>query len=275
MRYIIRSIIYGFFLIVIVSVSHMDCHAQKRNISSQIKTDLKNGGKTIIKTYARPLKWKKKEWLLFGGALGATYAVSFFDEQINDLALENRNSTLTDIARVGDFLGQPENNYPVIMAAWGMGIIANSDKLRDTGIMLFASVTTSGILQTGLKAIVGRARPGTGRGPKDFKPFGGAAYHSFPSGHTMLALATSWILAKQVKPLAAKILFYSVPVVVGFSRVYDGAHWASDILLGSALGVACAEAVHKIYTKLKEDEKLNQKVFLMPSLTGVTLKISI
>jgi len=274
MKFEARKIVLGLYLFVFITISFGSV-AQKRNVGQQIKTDLKNGGLTILKTYARPLKWQKKEWLLFGGALGATFAASFFDDQINDFAIDNQNNTLSRISRAGDFLGQPENNYPVIIAAWGTGIIANSEKLRDTGIMIFASVTTSGILQTGLKALVGRARPGTGEGPKEFKPFGGAAYHSFPSGHTMLALATSWILAKQVKPLAAKILFYSVPVVVGFSRVYDGAHWFSDILLGSALGVACAEAVHKIYTNLKDEQKIDQKVFLVPSLNGLTLKIAI
>ncbi len=59
-------------------------------------------------------------------------------------------------------------------------------------------------------------------------------YHSFPSGHTMLAVATSWILARQTGFVPLKIVFYSLPVLTGLSRVYVGAHWFSDIVLGSA-----------------------------------------
>ena len=66
--------------------------------------------------------------------------------------------------------------------------------------MIFASVTTPGIVQTLSKSLVGRARPATGEGELSFEPFGGVPYHSFPSGHTMLAVATSWILARRINP---------------------------------------------------------------------------
>lgn len=257
-------------IIIITCLITSTTLAQKRSIGKEIKTDLWNGGTTIIKTYARPFHWQKKQWLQFGGVLALAGAASFLDEPINDFWQANQSRTLSRISTVGDFMGQPENNYPVMIATWATGILVNSPKIRDTGIMIFASVTTSGLLQTGLKELVGRARPAADQGAYEFRPLSGGEYHSFPSGHTMLALATSWILAKQFEPLSLKLLFYSVPVVVGFSRVYDGAHWFSDIILGSALGIACAEAVHKIYTDLKENEK-ESRISVLPAGRGVRL----
>ena len=141
-----------------------------------------------------------------------------------------------------------------MLFVWASGVIVNNDWLRDTGIMIVASVTSSGIIQSLFKEAVGRSRPVFGRGAFDFKPFGGADYHSFPSGHTMLSVATYWILALQINFVPLKIVFYTLPVITGVSRIYVGAHWLSDILLGSALGIACAESVLRLYPLIKRNQ---------------------
>ena len=41
-------------------------------------------------------------------------------------------------------------------------------------------------------------------------------------------------------------------LVTSPSRIYEGQHWFSDILLGSALGIAYAESVIKFYPKIKK-----------------------
>lgn len=242
----------------------------KKGLVYRVKTDGHLTIKTIVQTYARPFHWKKKEWLLFSSAIGVSAASTLLDEPFYEYTKNHKTPFLDDLASVGDFLGQPENNYPFMIALWGSGVIANNEWLRDTGIMLFASVTTSGLIQTASKELVGRARPATDVGPYAFKPFGGVGYHSFPSGHTMLSVATSWILARQINWLPGKIVFFSLPVIVGGSRIYDGAHWFSDIILGSALGIACAEAVVKIYPKLKESA-LNQRLSIVPTPSGFSL----
>lgn len=246
-------------------------HVIKENIFRRVNNDARLTAHTILKTYAQPLKWKKRDWLRLGGALAISGAVMFVDEPIADFFNENRSRTKDRLADVGDFLGQPEHNYPFMLLLWSSGVVSKNEWLRDTGIMLFASVTTSGILQTIGKDVVGRARPSDGDDAFNFRPFGGAAHHSFPSGHTMLALATSWILARQVKPVPLKVFFYSLPVLVGWSRVYDQAHWVSDVLLGSALGIACAEAVVRIYPKLKDKLREQQGLSLLPTGRGLSL----
>lgn len=243
----------------------------KKGLWHRTKTDAFYTARVIGKTYGRPFHWKKNDWIKFGGIIAISGLTMFADESIDRFAVKHESDTFEAFASVGDFMGQPENNYPFMLAIWGSGVIANNDWLRDTGILLFASVTTSGLIQTFAKEAVGRSRPQSDRGAFVFKPFGGPDYHSFPSGHTMLALASSWILAKQINWLPAKIVFYGVPVLVGASRVYDRAHWFSDILLGSALGIACAETVHKIYFKLKEENNGNPKLSFMPTLNGMRI----
>ncbi|MEO1051710.1 MAG: phosphatase PAP2 family protein [Bacteroidota bacterium] len=245
---------------------------KKEHFFRRITNDGKLAIQTIGATYARPASWQKRDWIRLGGAIGISATVTLLDRPISNFFRNNQNKVMDRVSKFGDFMGQPDNNYPFLLAVWSSGVIFNNEWLRDTGIMLFASITTSGLLQTFSKELVGRARPLTGDGVYGFRPFDGTiAYHSFPSGHTMLALATSWVMAHQVKFKPLKIFFYSVPVIVGVARIYDQAHWASDVLLGSALGIACAETVIRVYPKFKEKLQRNQGLLILPTGRGVSL----
>jgi len=109
---------------------------------------------------------------------------------------------------------------------------------------LFIAFTAlgGGLASVVLKAGFNRPRP-------DLVPHATFEYgSSFPSGHAMLSAVvylTFGVLIAQVTPgRCLKIYIMGIaaalPVLIGISRVYLGAHWPSDVLAGWAAGAAWA-----------------------------------
>lgn len=108
-------------------------------------------------------------------------------------------------------------------------------------------------LQQALKALVDRARP-VWEDPVDH-----AHYAAFPSGHAMSALVAGalllWLLrlhgARPPWRWAAGAVAGVSVVGVGFTRVYLGVHWLSDVVGGWLLGGALVAGAASAYGALQ------------------------
>jgi membrane-associated phospholipid phosphatase len=95
-------------------------------------------------------------------------------------------------------------------------------------------------LNMALKAAFERPRPSFS------EPLATAAGYSFPSGHAMVALtvygALAFVTATSVKSRRARVLIPVAAAVlalaVGFSRLYLGVHYVSDVLAAYGAGIA-------------------------------------
>ncbi|MEV4918868.1 phosphatase PAP2 family protein [Streptomyces tirandamycinicus] len=107
-------------------------------------------------------------------------------------------------------------------------------------------------VQQALKVLVGRQRPVWA------DPVDSAHYAAFPSGHAMTATVTCglllWLLTRTgagpgLRRTAALLAVVSV-LGVGFTRLYLGLHWFTDVLAGWLLGVCLVAAAAGSYERL-------------------------
>ncbi|MDN3582116.1 phosphatase PAP2 family protein [Mucilaginibacter flavus] len=117
-------------------------------------------------------------------------------------------------------------------------------KLQLRAIALAAAL--SGLLATVLKHIIHRVRPqDVYLVIRDLGPGGG---WSFPSGHSCDAFVLAAILSLVYPKKRLIIPVYCWAITVGFSRMYLGVHYPSDVLGGVLIGSSMALLAYYICT---------------------------
>lgn len=151
-----------------------------------------------------------------------------FDNNVFNLVTTNENSFLENMYRVFTFLGSTEFIVGACLVIFVLFIII---KKKEIGFVIVGSVVISTIVNNVIKLIFRRERPLVRRLVEE-KSF------SFPSGHTMAAVTLYGILIffvmrsklnKTVK-IAISIVLGLLPICVAVSRIYLGAHFASDVI---------------------------------------------
>lgn len=109
---------------------------------------------------------------------------------------------------------------------------------RSDAVVVAGSMLTGWGLMNALKFAFARERPPIPERLVDI------ASHSFPSGHAMMSMLLATVaiavMLRSPHPWLHRPVLLVLPVVasllIGFSRIYLGAHWTTDVLAGWVFG---------------------------------------
>ena len=226
---------------------------------SHFKYDFVNMFRGVGYSYLRPFHWQGRQWAQFGGVVAGTGLVYLSDDDTSRFIRANREGVPRWIRDYGTFYGSPENNFMATGGVYLVGLIIKNEKLRRTGVLMVSSAASAGLLQQVLKSVVGRARPVAELGKDTFDPFNRSRnFHSFPSGHALMAFTNAYALGKQFKSPWVKAGIYTVGAIPGLSRIWDGQHWGSDFVFALAISVATVESIDR-YLDRKYFKKYNNE----------------
>ncbi len=194
-------------------------------------------GRDFNGVFSSPCHWGKKDVLTVAVISGVGVLLYSFDEGINSWVQRNRTPSSDDVASVFSYVGNGGVLLGLAGAIYAVGAIDHKESWRKTALLSVESLVTASILVWSTKVIVGRARPNTGESSHTFDSFTfDSGYQSFPSGHAAGAFAVATTIAEQSNVLAVDIIAYGLAALASLSRMHDNRHWASDVLIGSAVG---------------------------------------
>lgn len=262
------------FVFSAISPQILTCEENKSYDYKINKEFLIGFGNDVYELAKSPGSWEGKDWLRLTAVLGAGALLYVYDQKIYDWSQDRRTPATDDWAQFGSHIGNGLFLGGLIASLYLGGEIFNEKGLRKTALLSLESWLTAGAFVLGMKAIVGRARPYTGLGSRDFNPFTlDSDYHSFPSGHAVSAFAVAAVIADQTKGILVDMLAYSFSTLAAVSRVHESKHWASDVLIGAALGYFIGKKICSLHRDQGKSE-IQIGFCLSPNTKGMTVKIA-
>lgn len=156
--------------------------------------------------------------------------INFFDLSVlNFINRTLSNQLLNFIMPVLSRIGGNELYFVIGLVL----LFSRKREFKVLGMALLAGLTVSYYVVGLLKISIARPRPFMALanvillGPVE-------KGYSFPSGHAATAFMTASLLANHFKRY---FLFYLLAALIGFSRIYMGVHYPSDVLTGAAIGI--------------------------------------
>lgn len=133
-----------------------------------------------------------------------------------------------------------------------------SKRWRKTGVTGLCAIGLSVMINNVfLKNLIGRARPFDviqNLVPLITKP----TDYSFPSGHTACSFAVAFLLLRKL-PKKYGIPCLILAGLIGFSRIYLGVHYMSDVLAGAVSGIVLSYvADYLVYTAEQTKEVIHE-----------------
>jgi membrane-associated phospholipid phosphatase len=208
--------------------------------------------------FTSPLRVKPRDayWLApLGAATGLAFAYDQDAEQAAGVD-PSRTNTANTIADFGSFPATVAEGAGIYF----LGLVQKNPKLAETGRLGAEAVIDSGTVTLLTKLVSNRQRPRQGNGQGDFWPYGTEHWEwdsSFPSDHATASMALARVIAGEYPRWYVAVPAYGFAETIGISRILANQHFASDVLVGQAVGFLAGGYVLNRRARYRGHEKKN------------------
>lgn len=177
-----------------------------------------------------------------------TVAITPADQELANFVQDSGLQSNTLLRRSAIFVREVATPGSIIIGStlYIVGRSGGNERMAELGLHGLEALAVGGGVTFVLKGLIGRARPYRGLdNPRNFglgRGFANEDYRSFPSGHTVMAFAAAAAVTSTTDKWWPNATWYVGPAMyggatlAGVSRMYNNKHWASDVVVGAAIG---------------------------------------
>jgi len=218
-----------FIIIFVLSLNNYNCL-------------LNTVGSDFIHISSSPSRWERCDYAKFTGVIASVGALMLLDDEIRN-EVQNYNGNVNNIV---DALEPFGSTFGIGLLGGGIliGHLSDNDELK----RLSLRASESALISTGITYLIkmgtGRKRPDLEEGPYKWTgPTIESGMMSMPSGHTAFAFAVASYLSSETDNPLIDILSYTCAIMVGYARIKNDKHWASDVYLGALIGISVGRTI--------------------------------
>jgi len=178
-------------------------------------------------------------WLIGIAVAALAIALGFyFDDTVRDFMAEHQTPALRSFMRYVSLFGDWPSHVAFGLLFLAIAWIRDSKRWTRIFLAMLIAMSLAGVTGYVVKRTIPRSRPSVHTDMRWGGPRFSSKYHSFPSGHVDASTAffCSLFLANRRIGLAC----FPIPILIGLSRMYLGAHYLSDVVCAAVLGIFCA-----------------------------------
>jgi membrane-associated phospholipid phosphatase len=187
---------------------------------------------------------------VLGAGLGGSLALMGSDARIARRLQGERyqeNGRYQDVSSVAGNVNE-KSLFATGLVTYGVAKLVHAPRTTtDIAWHTTESIFIASATSTVIRGVLGRSRPfvTADSDAYDYKPgkgFGELRYRAYPSIHAASAFAAAASLTAETAQHSRRAawvvgpLAYSLAALPGLARMYEDKHWASDVLMGAALG---------------------------------------
>jgi undecaprenyl-diphosphatase len=191
-------------------------------------------------------------WLI-GIVIVAVIIVTAFylDDAVRDFIARHQNPSMRNFMRNVSRFGDWPEHFALGLVLAGVAWWRGNKKWTRIFLSMLIALSIAGLAGRAIKISTGRARPSVKAEQTWNGPRLSSKYHAFPSGHVVASTAFFAVLVFGSWRIGLPCL--PIPVLIGFSRVYGGSHYLSDVICAALLGILCAFVIWRIGNRKSEN----------------------